>query len=75
MPRRLKGLSFSSNASAFSGRIGTAADPFFATQPENMLALLFHLRGTYGSIPAWLAACGVSDETARALRSRLLECR
>ena len=55
-----------------SGRIDAASDPFFATQPENMLTLLFHLRGTYGSIGAWLAACGVTDETARALRGRFL---
>ena len=57
-----------------SGRIGAASDPFFATQPENMLGLLFHLRGTYGSVPAWLAACGVTERTVHALRARFLAC-
>ena len=56
-----------------SGRIGAASDPFFATQPENILELLFHLRGTYGSLPAWLASCGVSERTADALCERLID--
>lgn len=55
-----------------SGRINTASDPFFATQPENMLSLLSHLHGVYGSVPDWLTACGVSGETLAILRTHLL---
>lgn len=54
-----------------AGRISSPEDPFFGTQPENMLALLSHLRETYGGIPEYLRACGLSDEIANVLRERL----
>ncbi len=49
-----------------------AQDPFFSTAPENMEALLGHLREAYGGIPAYLSACGVPDELAARLKARLL---
>lgn len=54
------------------GRIVSPEDPFFATQPENMLRLLAHLRESYGSMADYLTACGLSAGTLAALRTRLL---
>ena len=56
-----------------SGRIASTDDPFFATQPENMLRLLAYLREHYGDIPAYLSACGLSEERQKRLRERLTE--
>ncbi len=47
-------------------------DPFFVTAPENMETLLKHLNEDYGGVPGYLRACGVSEETAAALKARLL---
>ncbi len=44
----------------------------FGTPPENMETLLKHLNEKYGGIPAYLRACGVSDELAAKLKARLL---
>lgn len=54
-----------------SGRIASPDDPFFATQPENMLRLLCYLRAQYGDVPAYLTACGLSQARQNALRRRL----
>ena len=47
-------------------------EPLLATKPSSMEALLKHLRETYGGIPAYLRACGVSDELAALLKARML---
>ena len=46
--------------------------PMFGTPPETMEALLGHLNEKYGGVPAYLRACGVSDELAAKLKARLL---
>ena len=37
-----------------------------------MKTLLAHLNEKYGGVPAYLRACGVSDELAAKLKARLL---
>ena len=56
-----------------SGRIASRDDPFFATQPENMLRLLAYLRERYGGVPDYLSACGLSQARQDALRRRLTQ--
>ncbi len=46
--------------------------PLFDTPPSNMETLLGHLCERYGGIPAYLRACGVSDELAERIKARLL---
>jgi len=47
------------------------SNPFFSTAPENMEALLEHMDRTYGGMAGFVADCGVSAETAEALRKKL----
>lgn len=55
-----------------AGRISSPEDPFFSTQPENMLNLLAHIRATHGGMAEYLRACGLSAETLSSLRERLI---
>lgn len=46
--------------------------PFFRTAPGNMRGLLEHLEGKYGSVEGYIRHCGVSDETIRTIRGKLV---
>jgi protein-tyrosine phosphatase len=45
----------------------------FECRPETMLAVLDHLRQTYGGVEAYLSACGVTSEDIETMRRRLMD--
>lgn len=47
------------------------SDPFFKTDPDNMMALLQYFKSQYGGIEGYLAACGVNSDTLCLIRRRL----
>jgi protein-tyrosine phosphatase len=48
-------------------------DEVFSADPANMVELFAHLRARYGTVDAYAAKMGVSDEVIAGLRSSLLE--
>ena len=47
--------------------------PFFGTQPENILAVMRHLRREYGGTAAFLHECGVGRDVLAAISSRFVK--
>ncbi len=47
--------------------------PFYSTAAENILAVYGHVRTIYGSVPAFLHECGVTDQTMTAIKEKLIE--
>lgn len=46
---------------------------FYRTAPETMERVIEYWEKTYGSITGYVRACGVSDETIRRIREKLIE--
>lgn len=46
---------------------------FFGSVPESMEAALCYMNENYGGVSGYLLACGVTEETLRRLREKLLE--